>query len=1117
MAYTNTDQIGEITEITGNATIIRTDGTQEPITLGTEVFQGDIIETEGDGAVNIGFVDDSSFAVSNDARIAIDEFVFDPETEAGSQDFSVVRGVFMYTSGLIGRENPDQVEIDTPVGSIGIRGTIIGGNINPDGESTVSVLEGAIVVRNNGGEQLLTNQYEMVKLISMDVAPSVAQQMTVSDIAQEFSAIKNVSANLFSSFEDQMQQEAEGAESVSEGLDNAENAADAQDEADAEADSEVNAEESTDDPVSDMMMDGETSETSSLESPTTESAEIRQGSGADRQGQQSNITAGGQQNDPSSQPAPDIIERLADNNNGNNNGNSNGPADPIIFPNFFGLVENADGSTTNITVATVALQSGNPNVIFEVLDTAGNPHPTLFIDAGGNLLFDGSDSGDFDAGDEIIYTIRAIDDTTSEVISEQSFTLDLLDIDESAEITAHTVVDDTIIDNDETTGGLATDQVVADLDFIEVDAHASFQTQFSTNDPRFAVQENAGQMQLVALAGSVFDYESDPATITVEITQTDTGNVYATYDIPFNIVDINDETPAITNNTMSVDEEATITIDSTMLSAIDGDSLDNNSTLHFKITNLPMHGTLYINGAMAEIGVVDSFTMDNVIAGEITYTHDGSENHSDNFGFYVEDDAGNQTGASSFNINVNPMNDAPVIDINSGMTIDEDEVDVVIDDTMLSISDVDISDDPSNIHIKVTSLPTNGVLLLSGAPMVLGTNDTFTMQNILDGLITYSHNGTETLTDSFDFEVTDGGENGVTAQADTFTISVTDDAATLSLASQDNFSATGPADAAAVRMDDAGGVRIAKIEVDDIYGEDFEAVEFIVQSGLDAYFEVIKNVNDDYILKLKSGYQIMDDGVNFGIYDDAPTPSQFHILGANDSPFTVDIGLFDAGATQALSIDVMPQLGVQDIVGSAVADLIFTGDRIAIGDEDNNLMRIDNTDFKFITGGEGYDTLLLNGDPNGGAIATFDMTSKADPFAPAVFSADLASIEEIRFTNDALAGDDVLKFNVQDIIRLLRTSESGIVKIATDSDSALNNNINFYDASAVGPGQLGSDGPEVSIGDPTVGIQGAFGFTKVDTDFDDGSGEDNNFVVYNHAEGQLLIETNIDGSQTGGL
>lgn len=207
MAYSDARVIGEVTEITGHATIIRGDGTQEPVLLGTEVYEGDIVETEGAGAVNITFIDESSFAVSSDARVAIDEFIFDPVSEAGTQDFSVLRGVFMYTSGLIGRENPDSVEIDTPVGSIGIRGTIIGGNIDPAGESHITVIEGAIVVRNDAGERLLSTQYDTVRLSSMDRAPSNVETLSVDKVAQTYGAVKDVSAGLFSSFNDQMQEQ----------------------------------------------------------------------------------------------------------------------------------------------------------------------------------------------------------------------------------------------------------------------------------------------------------------------------------------------------------------------------------------------------------------------------------------------------------------------------------------------------------------------------------------------------------------------------------------------------------------------------------------------------------------------------------------------------------------------------------------------------------------------------------------------------------------------------------------------------------------------------------------------------------------------------------------------
>ncbi|MBU0799952.1 MAG: FecR domain-containing protein, partial [Alphaproteobacteria bacterium] len=151
--YANIDQasdaspVGAVQEVKGEATVTRTDGSTEKIVVGTAIFEGDIVETDASGAVNIVFIDETSFAVSEDARLAIDEYVFDPGSESGTSNFSVLRGVFVYSSGLIGRDDPDDVEIQTPVGSIGIRGTTLGGNATT-GE--ITVFEGAIVLRGPG-------------------------------------------------------------------------------------------------------------------------------------------------------------------------------------------------------------------------------------------------------------------------------------------------------------------------------------------------------------------------------------------------------------------------------------------------------------------------------------------------------------------------------------------------------------------------------------------------------------------------------------------------------------------------------------------------------------------------------------------------------------------------------------------------------------------------------------------------------------------------------------------------------------------------------------------------------------------------------------------------------
>ncbi len=65
--------VGSVQEIAGEASVTRLDGTVEVVGIGTPIYQGDVIETEEGGAVNIMFIDETSFAVSEDARLAIDE------------------------------------------------------------------------------------------------------------------------------------------------------------------------------------------------------------------------------------------------------------------------------------------------------------------------------------------------------------------------------------------------------------------------------------------------------------------------------------------------------------------------------------------------------------------------------------------------------------------------------------------------------------------------------------------------------------------------------------------------------------------------------------------------------------------------------------------------------------------------------------------------------------------------------------------------------------------------------------------------------------------------------------------------------------------------------------
>lgn len=201
-SLTNDQPIGTVGELNGAATVTRGDGTTHKLDLGTPIYKGDIIETDANGSVNLRFSDDSTFAISQDARMTIDEYVFDPNSGGGETSVSILRGAFVFISGLIGRDNPDSINIDTPVGSIGIRGTTILGLIDPDGESQITVVEGAIVVKNQSGEITLSEQYETATLTGESDPIRHNGTLSAEEVAGDYNVLRTVSAELFSTIDD---------------------------------------------------------------------------------------------------------------------------------------------------------------------------------------------------------------------------------------------------------------------------------------------------------------------------------------------------------------------------------------------------------------------------------------------------------------------------------------------------------------------------------------------------------------------------------------------------------------------------------------------------------------------------------------------------------------------------------------------------------------------------------------------------------------------------------------------------------------------------------------------------------------------------------------------------
>src|SRR5713226_6375785 len=119
--------------------------------VGDLVYLGDVVQTGADGRVGINFTDGTSFNLSSNARMALDEYVYDPNGKSNSTLFNLSMGTFTFVAGNIAKTG--DMKIDTPVATMGIRGTTPHIEISDDGTVKFSTLieEGKSKVTKNLG------------------------------------------------------------------------------------------------------------------------------------------------------------------------------------------------------------------------------------------------------------------------------------------------------------------------------------------------------------------------------------------------------------------------------------------------------------------------------------------------------------------------------------------------------------------------------------------------------------------------------------------------------------------------------------------------------------------------------------------------------------------------------------------------------------------------------------------------------------------------------------------------------------------------------------------------------------------------------------------------------
>ena len=122
VSWADEGDIGSIKNLDGTVEIIRQGRAVKPVT-GSRIYGLDTIKTGKNGSVGIILRDDTVVSLGPDSTLDMKEFRFDPHQEEYSLVCRMLKGTFIFISGVIAKLAPESVKLETPDGTVAVRGT----------------------------------------------------------------------------------------------------------------------------------------------------------------------------------------------------------------------------------------------------------------------------------------------------------------------------------------------------------------------------------------------------------------------------------------------------------------------------------------------------------------------------------------------------------------------------------------------------------------------------------------------------------------------------------------------------------------------------------------------------------------------------------------------------------------------------------------------------------------------------------------------------------------------------------------------------------------------------------------------------------------------------------
>jgi hypothetical protein len=112
--------VGNVATLTGSASVTR-NKVATPLKVQDDIFRNDVLQTAANSTLGVTFNDATTFNLTANARIIVDDFVYEDGGKQNAALFDIARGTVAFAAASVAKTG--NMKISTPTATLGIRGT----------------------------------------------------------------------------------------------------------------------------------------------------------------------------------------------------------------------------------------------------------------------------------------------------------------------------------------------------------------------------------------------------------------------------------------------------------------------------------------------------------------------------------------------------------------------------------------------------------------------------------------------------------------------------------------------------------------------------------------------------------------------------------------------------------------------------------------------------------------------------------------------------------------------------------------------------------------------------------------------------------------------------------